>query len=125
MLLFGKASKYRILLYMETTTFNILTFPIWWYSEGLQLAFRHARSRWGTVLRSTGLIIFLRNMTQPLYGDYTRSGRAISFFLRVFLLVFILIWTVVRLIIVLAGLLLHIVAFPVIVIMIIYQLFPI
>lgn len=105
--------------------FNILSFPVWWYSEGLQLAWRHAQSRWGVVLRSTGLIIFLRNMTQPLYGDYTRSGRIISFFLRVVLLIFILFWTGLRLLFVLLGFVLHLVILPLAIIMIIYQLFPI
>lgn len=110
---------------MNTTTFNILTFPIWWYGEGLSLAWGHAKSQWGIILRSTGLLIFLRNMAQPLYGDYTRSGRIISFFLRIFLLIFILVWTSLRLTVTLVAFLMHIFALPLVVVMIIYQLFPI
>ena len=110
---------------MNNSTFNIFTFPIWWYSEGLTLAFRHSVSNWHNVLRSTGFIIFLRNMTQPLYGDYTRSGRIISFFLRVFLLIFILIWTVIKLAWVVLGFLFHLLVLPVILVMIVYQIFSI
>lgn len=110
---------------MGNTSFNIISFPIWWYSEGLVLSWRHALQSWQNVLRGTGLLIFLRNMTQPLYGDYTRSGRIISFFLRIFLLVFILLWTLVRLLWVLVGFLLHLFALPIVIIMIIYQLFPV
>jgi hypothetical protein len=104
--------------------FSPLTFPVWWYTEGLAMAWGHTKARFAYVLRSTGLLIFLRNMGQPLYGDYTRSGRIISFFLRVVLLVIFLNWAAVRLVLVFAGFLLHIAALPLAVIMIIYQLFP-
>src|SRR3989338_7776214 len=109
---------------MNNSTFNIFFLPVWWYGEGLTLAWRHTKNKWGIVLRSTGLIIFLRNMTQPLYGDYTKSGRAISFFLRIFLLIFILFWTLLRLVFVLVSFFVHLLALPAIIIMIIYQLFP-
>ena len=82
-------------------------------------------SNWRNVLRSTGFVIFFRNMAQPLYGDYTRSGRIISFFLRVFLLLFLLVWTVLRLAGVVLGFVLHLAALPAILIMIIYQVFSI
>lgn len=100
-----------------------LSFPIWWYSEGLQMAIRHSKDRYRAVLRSTGLLIFMRNMTQPLYGDYTRSGRIISFFLRVVLLFFILLWTLLRIVFSFGILLVHLVALPVAIIMIIFEVF--
>ena len=109
---------------MNNQPLSIITFPIWWYSEGLQLAFRHCQSRWRFVLRSTGLLIFLRNMTQPLYGDFSRSGRIISFFIRVVLLVAIIIWTGIRLVFTTLIFVLYVIALPAVLIMIIYQLFP-
>jgi hypothetical protein len=108
---------------MNNKPLTPFTFPIWWYTEGLQLAARHAQEKYKYILRSTGLLIFLRNMTQPLYGDYTRSGRIISFFLRVFLLLFILIWTLLRIVFAFLVLGLHLVALPLVIVMIIFQLF--
>ena len=75
------------------------------------------------VLRSTGLLIFLKNIAQPLYGDTTRQGRAISAFIRVILLVFILAWTVIRLGYVAALFFVHLLAMPFAIIMTVYQLF--
>lgn len=75
------------------------------------------------MLRSTGLLIFLKNIAQPLYGDTTRQGRAISAFIRVILLVFILAWTVIRLGYVAALFFVHLLALPFAIIMIVYQLF--
>lgn len=101
-----------------------INFPVWWYSDGVLLAWRHTKSRASQVIRSVGILIFLRNMAQPLYGDYTRSGRAISFVIRIILLAVLLVWTAVRLLWVFVGFLLHIFALPLAVVMIIYQLFP-
>lgn len=108
---------------MNNQPLSILSFPVWWYSEGLQLAWRHCRERFRYVLRSTGLIIFLKNISQPLYGDTTRQGRIISVFIRVVLLGFILVYTGVRLVFAFLLFLVHIVALPAAIIMIIYQLF--
>lgn len=108
---------------MNNQPLSIFGFPVWWYSEGLQLAWSHTKERYRYVMRSTGLVIFLKNITQPLYGDTTREGRAISAFIRVILLFFIIIWTAVRLAYVLALFMLHLLALPFVIIMIVYQLF--
>ncbi|MBL8031309.1 MAG: hypothetical protein JNK33_03235 [Candidatus Doudnabacteria bacterium] len=108
---------------MNNQPLSIFAFPVWWYSEGLQLAWSHAKERYRYVLRSTGLLIFLKNIAQPLYGDTTRQGRAISAFIRVILLVFILAWTVIRLGYVAALFFVHLLALPFAIIMIVYQLF--
>lgn len=101
-----------------------VAFPIWWYSEGVSMAWHHLQINIHQTIRSTGLVIFLKNMFQPLYGDYTRSGRAISFFLRCFLLIFVLGWGGLRIGLNFAGFLLHLVALPLAIVMIIYQLIP-
>lgn len=62
-------------------------FPVWWYTTGVTSAAKFA----GTEIREWGrrlsLIILLRNFFKPMYGDYSRSGRAISFFLRLFMFI--------------------------------------
>ncbi len=108
---------------MNNQPLSILTFPVWWYTEGLVLAWRHMQSRFRYILRSTGLLIFLRNITQPLYGDTTRQGRIISIFIRVVLLFFIFFWTVLRLGFTFGTLLVHVLALPAAIVMLLYQLF--
>lgn len=108
---------------MNNQPLSIFAFPVWWYSEGLQLSWSHTKERYRYVMRSTGLLIFLKNIAQPLYGDTTRQGRAISAFIRVILLVFIIAWTVIRLGYVAALFFVHLLALPFAIIMIIYQVF--
>lgn len=62
--------------------FDAFRFPIWWYTAGAAKVFRytvHEIADWSARL---SLRIMWRNMFKPMYGDYTRSGRAISFFMR-------------------------------------------
>lgn len=64
---------------------EILRFPVWWYSEGLVLAWRRLERQWMAGVDRTGIRWLLINMGKPMYGDYTRSGKIISFFFRVIL----------------------------------------
>lgn len=67
--------------------FDVLRFPLWWYSKGLVNVGRFIGREiadWGARL---SLRILARNMFKPMYGDYTRSGRAISFFMRFFVFI--------------------------------------
>jgi hypothetical protein len=108
---------------MNNKPLSIFSFPIWWYSEGLSLAWKHCQSRWRYVLRSTGFVIFLRNIAQPLYGDTTRQGKIISVFIRLVLLVFIFFWTGIRLAFPFFLFVIHVLALPLAIVMIVYQLF--
>ncbi len=110
---------------MNNQPLSILTFPIWWYGEGLNLAWLHCKSKYRIVLRSTGLIIFIKNISQPLYGDTTRQGRIISIFIRVVLLFFLLLWSGLRVAFVFLQFLLHLLILPLAIVMLIYQLFSI
>lgn len=81
---------------------ELLYFPVWWYSRGLVLTSRALTRRWMRLLNQLSIPILLRNMGKPMYGDYTRSGRVISFFFRIFLVVtkcvWLGVWTVIELI---------------------------
>lgn len=78
---------------------EVLFFPVWWYCDGLQ------RFSWGLfnhlarVEYQLGVRLLIRTIWQPMYGDRTRSGRIISFFMRLVLIFgkgFVLaIWTAV------------------------------
>ena len=63
---------------------DVVFFPVWWYGKGLirvgrfvfgRIAEFTSRSRWSPK-------VWFQNIFVPMYGDYSRSGRAISFFVR-------------------------------------------
>jgi hypothetical protein len=64
---------------------EILYFPVWWYSQGLRLAWQRLIRQWARLYNRLGLRFLFANMGKPMYGDYTRSGKVISFFFRLFL----------------------------------------
>lgn len=77
---------------------EVLYFPVWWYSRGLAGTGRSLLSQWYGLANRMSIPILARTMGRPMYGDYTRSGRVISFFFRLLLLVSRLVvfgvWTV-------------------------------
>ncbi len=81
---------------------ELLYFPVWWYSRGLQLTALALYRNWRGLTHRLSIAILFRTMGKPMYGDYTRSGRIISFFFRLLLifvrLIVILMWTIIELI---------------------------
>lgn len=73
---------------MQSIPLNLLTLPVWWYTTGLKLSWRWYKKRTNFTLQSTGLVLFARHMNEPLYQDYTKSGRILSFFLRIGVLLY-------------------------------------
>lgn len=67
---------------------DVVRFPLWWYSVG---AARAARFAWGELraaLQRLSLPILFRSLLKPMFGDTTRSGRAISLFMRLVTFIF-------------------------------------
>ena len=65
----------------------ILYFPIWWYSAALVKRIKGLGRRVKIIANFLGLKILLVNLFKPMFGEYSRSGRIISFFMRCILLV--------------------------------------
>lgn len=65
---------------------EVLYFPVWWYSTGLQQWSWGLLNRLAAMEYRIGLRPLLKNMWRPMYGDRTRTGRIISFFMRLILL---------------------------------------
>lgn len=66
---------------------EIVYFPIWWYTGGLK---RHLLYVWHSVVRlnrNLSLSLMFKNIGKPMFGQYDRAGRIISFFMRLLLLV--------------------------------------
>lgn len=79
--------------------FDVVRFPLWWYTTGTMRAAQFVLGELQSVADRLSIRILLRNMFKPMYGDTTKSGRAISFFMRLIVFAFRLlglaIWTVV------------------------------
>ncbi len=60
----------------------------WWYTRGLVDLGRRVLGTEARWLESLGLRVILTNLFVPMFGDYSRSGRVISFFARLVLLFF-------------------------------------
>ncbi|MBI2984785.1 MAG: hypothetical protein HYY50_04130 [Candidatus Kerfeldbacteria bacterium] len=65
---------------------EILYFPVWWYSDGLRLTWRRTVRQWWGMVDRLGLRFLIINIGKPMYADYSRSGRIISFFFRLLLI---------------------------------------
>ncbi|MDD4607176.1 MAG: hypothetical protein PHS07_02455 [Patescibacteria group bacterium] len=74
---------------------DFIYFPIWWYSGGLKKMWHWVCQQIILGQRGLGITIQFRYLFKPMYGDYSKSGRLISFFVRliklaIFLLIFLL-----------------------------------
>lgn len=66
---------------------EVVYFPVWWYSRGLLKTLKFCGRNIARTWSSLALGIFLKSMFKPMYGDYTWSGRIISFFMRILILI--------------------------------------
>lgn len=93
-------------VFFRELLFDFLFFIVWWYTAGLKRISTNLLNEFLKALRRLSLRIFLKNIFNPLYGDYSRSGRIIGFVLRsiifVVLIITAFIWLVL-LFVVLAG----------------------
>ena len=105
---------------METVPFNLLTFPLWWYSTGLSLTWEWVAISFRFTLKKSALKIFLRHFGDTLYGYQSRADRIISFCLRVVLLVYKIFAILVKLVFLGLVLLLYLAAIPVLLALIIF-----
>lgn len=62
---------------------DILYFPFWWYTLGLKERFFNLQEKIKNIAHALALPILFRHLLKPMYGDYTLSGRIISFFVRI------------------------------------------
>ncbi len=62
---------------------NIIFFPLWWYSVGFVRFATKILLFWRDEQRSLGLMVWVRNIFVPMYGQNELAGRLISFVMRV------------------------------------------
>lgn len=92
-----KTTKYIL----KEVLFDVVYFPVWWYTKGVKKAglfFVNEVIDWSNRL---SLRILFKNLLKPMYGDYSKSGRAISLVLRLIVfgvkLIVMVIWLVILL----------------------------
>ncbi|MDP3837284.1 MAG: hypothetical protein Q8Q67_04250 [bacterium] len=61
---------------------NIIFFPLWWYSLGFLRHVSKIWTLWREEERSLGLTVWVKNCFVPMYGQRDIAGRVISFFIR-------------------------------------------
>lgn len=61
----------------------VFYFPIWWYTRGVKNILLLIGREIAGVAAMLSLKILFKNLLKPMYGDYSKSGRIISFFVRI------------------------------------------
>ena len=67
---------------------EIIYFPIWWFSRGAYGALIFSMKKIKTTWHNLGISIQLKFLFKPMYAQHDFTGRAISFFMRFFVLIF-------------------------------------
>jgi len=63
--------------------FDFLYWPIWWYSSGLSGRLNQFANLVLEANQQVALTVWIKNIFNPMFGDYSWQGRIISFFMRV------------------------------------------
>ena len=66
---------------------DIIYFPLWWYTQGLTKVAQTFYLNLRSTARNLALRLLLLNILKPMFGQYDRAGRIISFFMRLIILV--------------------------------------
>ncbi|OGY93422.1 MAG: hypothetical protein A2406_00725 [Candidatus Komeilibacteria bacterium RIFOXYC1_FULL_37_11] len=64
---------------------EILYFPLWWYTKGLTKMFAYVFESIRNTNRNLAVGLMFKNLFKPMFGQYDREGRIISFFFRILL----------------------------------------
>ncbi len=65
---------------------DILYFPLWWYSVGLRQLIMSLAQQARSSERYLALGLLARSLFLPMFSQYDREGRIISFFMRLAIL---------------------------------------
>jgi hypothetical protein len=103
---------------------DVIYFPIWWYTKGLVRIAKYCLGSASVhINRRLAIGVWLRSMFKPMYGDYTKEGRIISFFMRIVVLAYKLVMLVLWLAVLVIIFILWIVLPIMVIYYILYQVF--
>lgn len=66
---------------------DVLYFPIWWYTSGLKYRLKRFTQSISEMADHLALRLLLLNIFRPMFAQYDRTGRIISFFMRIVILI--------------------------------------
>ncbi len=69
------------------TIIDIFCFPFWWYSTGLKKRLIGFKRGVVGLARNLALKLMITHLFKPMFGERSKSGRIISFFMRLILLI--------------------------------------
>jgi len=89
---------------------DILYWPLWWYTRGTVKAGLFCLNGIKAQEERLGVMIWIKNISTPMFGQYDIEGRLISFFVRLIQIIarviLLFVWTIFMLLIFLAWLIL-------------------
>lgn len=95
--------------------FDIIYFPLWWYSRGFLLILIWAKKFLGNRLLASSLTVWVRNIFTPMYGQRDWAGMLISFLTRFLQIIFrslvMLFWLLITVCIILLWLITPVIIF--------------
>lgn len=68
--------------------FDVLSWPVWWYTTGVIKALKRMAATIYQGNQELALSVWVKNIFQPMFGQYDWQGRLISFFIRLFQIIF-------------------------------------
>ncbi|RLC38949.1 hypothetical protein DRH27_00955 [Candidatus Falkowbacteria bacterium] len=67
---------------------DLLMFPVWWYGRGLLGLIENLIQFLKNRQKSLALIVWIKNLFRPMYGQRDWQGKLISFFMRLAQIIF-------------------------------------
>lgn len=68
--------------------FLVIYFPFWWYSVGFIRALKRLKLFLANRQESLGLLVWVKNIFRPMYGQSDFAGRMISLMIRLVQIIF-------------------------------------
>lgn len=97
---------------MKEVVFNVLYFPVWWYTKGTARLFNYIIREITDFAKGLNIGVLFKFLLKPMYGYSDFWSRVISFLVRIvqFIVLFIItiIWSIILFIVLILWLLLPI-----------------
>jgi len=82
---------------------EIISCPFWWYTVGVWKMLQWFSDQITAEYRNLALGLWLKNLFVPMFGQYDRTGRIVSFFMRlvqiIFRFILLIVWLILLVII--------------------------
>lgn len=75
-------ASYALKIFTQIT-FDILYFPVWWYSVGIIKNLKWIKNFLVQKERGLALLVWIKNILTPMYGQRDVVGYIISIFMRI------------------------------------------